>query len=224
MDHDPNQISMFGGEENGPTVEDVLREGETRYLENADGNYLGYKPGERKEAGVAVREEQPDRSGSGEGAVAERALGVSQSDSDTALEADRADAGLAAELTESGESEPAARAPEGPEGPDNGETPAYNDGTFPASDLFGGSTTEQEAKAADKAAKAGNDALNKYIEDLPDDPMDLYTKQQKVTAEKKGEERITTRKGKKDKTLRQKVSEGWHGFIRLMANDGDAIH
>lgn len=224
MDHDPNQISMFGGEENGPTAEDILREGESRYLGKADGNFLGYDPEERKEAGVSVREELPDRRSNSEGALAGRALGVSESGTEAQRESDWIDGDLAADLTEGGKSAPAAGTPEGPEGSEGGEKPIYNDGTFPASDLFGPTNEARESAAVDKATKAGNDELNKYIEDLPDDPMDLYKKRQKVTPEMKGEDRITTKKAPQRKTLGQKISEGWHGFLRLMVNDADAIH
>lgn len=232
LSRDPNQTSLFGGEENGPTIEEILRGGENRYLEEADSNYLGYEPGERREAGSAIQTESNDRGSNSEGTLAERTLGVSENDTEAAKEADRIDGDMAADLTTPkkgidimpDETEAAVSSAIGLTEEDNA---ALGGGDNMLSSLFGPTAEEtatQEARATEQATKEGNAALSQYIEDLPDDPMDLYTKQQKVTAEKKGEERITTKKNPKKKTLRQKVSEGWHGFIRLMANDGDAIH
>ena len=170
---DPNQTNIFGGEENGPTVETVLREGERRYLDKAEGNSLGYTPGERSYAGRAVPAESDHRRTPGEGTLAGRSLGVSEAEKD----AERVEADIADELTR----EKAWEAVKPGEAidimPEEGEEAGSSvigltdedaigyDGTFPASDLFGPTNAEKEAKAMDAAtAEEASAWAASYIE------------------------------------------------------------
>lgn len=210
MESDPNQISLFGGENNGPTVEDILREAEHNYLERDEKNFLGYEPGGESEARRAYEEEQQRRRENRERALAERALGVS--------EKEKAEAELAEALTEGGT--PAITGE-----PADIDTPRHGSGVD-VSDLFGPTSAENEAKATEKTTKEGNAALKEFADSMPDDPMDLYAAQQPVTTRKgtPGEEKITTHKFAGKQTFQQKVSDAWHRFIRSMVNEGDAVH
>lgn len=117
---------------------------------------------------------------------------------------------------------------------DNAELDRRNG--FDASVLFGMPSAEEraEARATEKATKEGNEALAKFAEEMPEDPMDLYQEYNPVNARKgggndgngpkAGQEKISTEKAAEKKTLGQKISDAWHRFIRSMANEGDAIH
>ena len=112
-------------------------------------------------------------------------------------------------------------------------------GTFSADELFGPTNAQKEAEAAERAQKEGNDALREFADRMPDDPMDLYAERNPVNARKgggdggddgngprrqTGYEKMTVEKGEEKKTLRQKISDAWHRFIRSMVNEADAIH
>lgn len=90
--------------------------------------------------------------------------------------------------------------------------------------LWGPTDQERETKAAETAAKAGNAALAEYTEDLPENPMDMYADKTPVEAKKAGAERMSARKKGENKTLKDRISDAWHQFIRSIVNEGDAIH
>ena len=220
LDRDPNQMSLLGGDENGPTVEEILRDAERYFLEQDEKNELGYEPGGESKARRAYEEDQRRWREDRERTLAERSAGVNE-------EAERTDNEIAGEMTEESELRKVyeeykrinaeARQREAEE--NRTVTSGVN-----AADLFGPTTDERETKATERAVKEGSAALEEFAERMPDDPMDLIAEQTPVTAKRAGEERISTKKGAGDKTLKEKVSDAWHRFVRSMANDGDAIH
>lgn len=98
--------------------------------------------------------------------------------------------------------------------------PATRDWT---ADMFGPAEQEQETRAVETAAKEGNAALAEYTKDLPKDPVDLYKDREKVTS-KVGIEKMQARKKGENKTLKDRISDAWHQFVRSIVNEGDAIH
>ena len=107
--------------------------------------------------------------------------------------------------------------------PDEDETDVSGPVDNWADALFGPTDQERETKAEETAARKGNEALAEYVKDLPEDPVDLYTREEPVRS-KVGLERMQARKQGEKKTLREKISEAWHQFIRSIVNEGDAIH
>ena len=221
LDRDPNQMSLLGGDENGPTVEEILRDAERYFLEQGEKNELGYEPGGESKARRAYEEDQRRWREDRERTLAERPAGVNE-------EAERTDNEIAGEMTEESELRKVyeeykrinAEAKQREAEKKASDTRGVN-----IEDFFGPTVSEQETKAAEQAAGEGNAALEEFAERMPDDPMDLIAERTPVTTEKRtGEEKITTHKFAGKKTLGGKISDAWHKFIRAMANDGDAVH
>ena len=86
-----------------------------------------------------------------------------------------------------------------------------------------GSRERLTRKAMDNATREGNKALSELTRDYPENPMELYKEKEPVTT-KVTDKKVQTKVEKKKAPLKERVSENWHGFIRSMVNEADAVH